>query len=249
MALICSDRNASSGRQSFISNFLAAMNDVSPLISSNKYGEVTTGTGSTRVFLFGECMKDLSQNDCNLCFAACKTQILKCFPFQKGTTGGRIFYDGCYLRYDDYKFFNEPLSDKDRTVCGTEDFIGNQAEFKANALELAKNLSAEAPGNDGFFVGSVHRTNTSVYGLAQCWKAVKGRACAECLANATSRIGSCPPKVEGRVLNAGCYMRYSTQKFYDNSTSEFVGQNKGQYRILFSFHFSHQSICPPIVLI
>ena len=35
---------------------------------------------------------------------------------------------------------------------------------------------------------------------------------------------------EGRVLNAGCFLRYSTQKFYDNSTSDFVGENEGECR-------------------
>ena len=76
----------------------------------------------------------------------------------------------------------------------------------------------------------MNRSNTSVYGLAQCWEFVKGRACEECLANATSRIGLCPPKEEGRVLNAGCFLRYSTQKFYDNSTSDFVGENEAECR-------------------
>lgn len=232
MALICSNRTAlMPERQTFIANFLEAMDQVTPLISTQRYADVTSGTGSTAVFLFGECMEDLSQNDCNLCFALCKTQLLRCVPFQKSTRGGRSFYDGCYIRYDDYKFFDEALSAEDKTVCGTKDFSGDQTVFRANAIELVRNLSVEAPGNDGFFVGSVNRSNISVYGLAQCWEFVKGSACAECLANATSRIGLCPPKEEGRVLNAGCYLRYSTQKFYDNSTSDFVEENEGSSRL------------------
>ncbi|KAK9934628.1 hypothetical protein M0R45_021765 [Rubus argutus] len=151
-------------RQTFIANFLAALDTLTPLVSRQKYAAVVNGTGNTTVYAFGECMRDLSQTDCDLCFAQCKTQILRCLPFQKATRGGRLFFDGCYLRYDDFNFFNQSLSAQDKSVCGSTDFGGDQTVFKANALELVRNLSVEAPKNDGFFVGSVNRGNVTVYG-------------------------------------------------------------------------------------
>ncbi|GMY35586.1 cysteine-rich receptor-like protein kinase 3 isoform X2 [Fagus crenata] len=224
-ALICSNRTASTPEfQSFIDNFLAAMNTVTPLIAKQRYAAVTKGTGNTKVYTFGECMKDLSQSDCDLCFAQCKTQVQMCYPFARAIRGGRLFLDGCYLRYDDYYFFNETLDVEDRTLCGARDFVGNSNVFGANVKELVRNLSVEAPKNDNFFVGSVNKGNVTVYGLAQCWEVVNGSACEKCLANAVSNISSCTPKEEGRVMNAGCYMRYSTQKFYYNSTDT-VGGN------------------------
>ncbi|XP_050374145.1 cysteine-rich receptor-like protein kinase 3 [Argentina anserina] len=227
-ALICTNDTALIiQRQSFIANFLAALDTLTPLISRQKYAAVVNGTGNTTVYAFGECMRDLSQIDCNLCFAQCKTQILRCLPFQKATLGGRLFYDGCYLRYDNFDFFNHSLSAEDKSVCGAESFGGNQRVFKANALELVRNLSLEAAKNDGFFVGSMDRENVTVYGLAQCWELVNGFACEKCLSDAVVRIGSCPPKDEGRVLNAGCYLRYSTQKFYYNNTKTDDGGGVG----------------------
>ncbi|KAK1552716.1 hypothetical protein Q3G72_022269 [Acer saccharum] len=222
-AMICSNRTASmSQRQNFISNFLATMDAVTPLIATQRYATVVNGTGNTTVYTFGECMKDLSRNDCNLCFAQCKTQILRCLPFQLARRGGRVFFDGCYLRYDDYDFFNETLSSNDTTVCGKTEFgSGNKTVFGDNAIELVRNLSAEAVKNDGFFVGSVSRSDVSVFGLAQCWEpltAMNVSACEDCLLNAVSRIRSCIPMEEGRALNAGCYLRYSTQRFYYNSS-------------------------------
>ncbi|KAL6190408.1 hypothetical protein ACLB2K_036806 [Fragaria x ananassa] len=218
-ALICTNDTALvSQRQSFIANFLAALDTLTPLISRQKYAAVVNGTGNTTVYALGECMRDLSKTDCDLCFAQCKTQILRCLPFQKATLGGRLFYDGCYLRYDDFDFFNQSLSAEDTSVCGVNSFVGNQTVFRANALELVKNLSVEAAKNDGFFVGSVNKQNVTVYGLAQCWESVNGSACEKCLSDTVIRIGSCPSKEEGRVLNAGCYLRYSTQKFYNNNT-------------------------------
>uniref|UniRef100_A0A2N9EZQ5 Cysteine-rich receptor-like protein kinase 3 n=1 Tax=Fagus sylvatica TaxID=28930 RepID=A0A2N9EZQ5_FAGSY len=228
-ALICSNRTASKPEfQSFIDNFLAAMNTVTPLIAKQRYAAVTKGTGNTKVYTFGECMKDLSQSDCDLCFAQCKTQVQMCYPFARAIRGGRLFLDGCYLRYDDYYFFNETLDVEDRTQCGARDFVGNSNVFGANVKELVRNLSVEAPKNDNFFVGSVNKGNVTVYGLAQCWEVVNGSACEKCLANAVSNISSCTPKEEGRVMNAGCYMRYSTQKFYYNSTDTVGGNSNTQ---------------------
>ncbi|KAM4109786.1 hypothetical protein ACJW30_03G146100 [Castanea mollissima] len=218
-ALICTNKTSPMPqRQTFITNFLAAMDTVTPLIATQRYAAVVNGTGNTSVYAFGECMKDLDNIDCDLCFAQCKTQILRCLPYQRATRGGRLFYDGCYLRYDDYYFFNEALSAQDRTVCGAQDFVGNGSVFSANVNQLVMNLSVEAPKFDGFSVGSVNNGNVTVYGLAQCWEFVNGTACEDCLANAVSNISSCTPKQEGRVLNTGCYLRYSTEKFYYNST-------------------------------
>jgi hypothetical protein len=49
---------------------------------------------------------------------------MMCYPFTRTIRGGRLFLDGCYLRYDDYNFFNETLDVQDKTVCGTQDFLG-----------------------------------------------------------------------------------------------------------------------------
>lgn len=93
--------------------------------------------------------------------------------------------------------------------------------------ELGKNLSLGAPKNDSFLVGSVTGANTSVYGLAQCWRYADD--CEKCLNNSFSRIVSCPPGREGRAINAGCYLRYSTEKFYYNNTATTAaGTNSGK---------------------
>lgn len=130
-------------------------------------------------------------------------------------------------------FFNESLSAVNRTVCGTVDFGGNKALFGDSVDNLVRNLSVEAPKNDGFFVGSLNTTgNLSVYGLAQCWKFVNASACGGCLANAVSQIRSCPSMEDGRVLNSGCYMRYSTSKFYNNSTTDSTPGKRGELGFL-----------------
>ncbi|KAG5520842.1 hypothetical protein RHGRI_033421 [Rhododendron griersonianum] len=130
-------------------------------------------------------------------------------------------------RYDEYMFFNESLSAVNRTVCGSVDFGGNKTLFGENVVDLVRTLSVEAPNNDGFFVGSVTTGNLAVYGLAQCWEFVNRSGCGDCLANAVSQIGSCLSMEDGRVLNSGCYMRYSRSKFYYNDSSTDPRPGKG----------------------
>ncbi|CAN4124209.1 unnamed protein product [Withania somnifera] len=220
-ALICSDKTAApSDRQVYVASFLAAMDSLTPLVARNKFGAVINGTGNNTVYAYGECMKDLSQTDCNLCFAQCKTQILRCLPFQRLVNGGRLYYDGCFLRYDDYRFFNESLGSKDRTICGNRSFTGNQSLFRENVGRLVRDLEVGGLKNDGFLTAVVGSGNLSVYGLVQCWELVNGSACQRCLSDAVLKIGSCVPKEEGRVLNTGCYVRYSTQSFFNNSASD-----------------------------
>ncbi|KAM7269506.1 hypothetical protein ACFE04_025003 [Oxalis oulophora] len=231
VALICTKNRATTDeRTTFVVNFVASMNAVTPQIARQRYATVVKGTGNTTVYAFGECMRDLDQTDCNLCFAQCKTQMMSCLPFQYNTRGGRNFLDGCYLRYDYYNFFQESLSSYDKTVCGTDD-VNNRTKsvYSDNVLELVKNLSVQAVKNDGFFVGSVSRGNSSVYGLAQCWKLVRGSGCEKCLDDAVEKVRSCVSKKEGRVLNSGCYLRYAPYKFYDNST-EVAGSSGGGRR-------------------
>ncbi|KAF8040783.1 hypothetical protein BT93_B2879 [Corymbia citriodora subsp. variegata] len=231
-ALICTNRTAPlPDRRAFVANFVAAMDAVTPQINAQRFASILGGTDNNSVYAFAECMKDLDQTDCNLCVAQAKTQILRCFPFQLGTRGGRLFDDGCYLRYDDYNFSNESLSHQDTTACGKEDFGGNETMFRSNVVELGRNLSLQAPSSGGFSVGSVIRGNVSVYGLAQCWQFVNRSECQNCLNDTAVRIGSCPPKDEGRGLNAGCFFMYSTERFFYNRTEPFR-RHEGQQRLI-----------------
>ncbi|XP_071929009.1 cysteine-rich receptor-like protein kinase 3 isoform X4 [Coffea arabica] len=135
-ALVCTNKTSSqSDRQVYVASFLAAMDAISPLVARQGYGGVVNGTGNNTVYAFGECMKDLSQTDCNLCFAQCKTQILRCLPFQRLTRGGRLFYDGCYLRYSTKKFY-----DNSSTTAPS----GNGGGSRRVAIILAATFSAIA---------------------------------------------------------------------------------------------------------
>ncbi|MED6168875.1 hypothetical protein PIB30_015705 [Stylosanthes scabra] len=238
-ALLCSNKIAAPPvRRNFISNFWDALSSMTPLVSNQQFAALHKGSQNATVYAFSQCIKDLSKPDCDVCFSQSKTNILKCSLFQRGTIGGRLFLDGCYIRYDHSNFFNESsVSGEDKTVCGTKDFGGDRSVYKANAMELVRKLSLEAQkknNSDMFFfsVGSVNHGNVSVYGLAQCWKFVNESGCKTCLDEAVNRIQSCASK-EGRVLSVGCYLRYSNNKFYNDNSSSVVApfRNRGHINL------------------
>lgn len=112
------------------------------------------------------------------------------------------------------------MSPEDKTACGNVTAGGDRGAFAENALALVGNLSSAAPENDGFFVGAVEKGDSRVYGLAQCWENVNKSSCRLCLKAAAKAVSSCVPMAEGRAMNSGCYMRYSTTKFYNNSAGD-----------------------------
>ncbi|XP_031478297.1 cysteine-rich receptor-like protein kinase 3 [Nymphaea colorata] len=216
--LVCGNISATN-KSIFVPNFISALDAVTPLIARQRYAQFVTDSNVERVYAFGQCMSDLSQSDCNLCFAQCKTSILRCLPFQLNINEGRNYLDGCYLRYDYYNFFNETTSPMDKTLCNRTRSYGNQSNFVVNAVAAMRNLSAQAVVNNGFWRGSFGGGNSTVYAIGQCWKTLNMSSCKTCLDAAVSSISSCLPAMEGRVLSSGCYLRYSNYQFYNDSSS------------------------------
>lgn len=82
---------------------------------------------------------------------------------------------------------------------------------------MIKNIVEKAPIDErGFAVLKETRNGISAYGLAICWRNLDKYMCSECLNEAASSTTSCLPSVEGRVLNAGCFLRYSHYEFANN---------------------------------
>jgi hypothetical protein len=59
-----------------------------------------------------------------------------------------------------------------------------------------------------------------VYALAQCWNTLGIQGCKDCLKNAVKKVRGCLPNKEGRALNAGCYLRYSTHNFFNEGAKD-----------------------------
>lgn len=223
----------------FVPAFVKEMEILSQLITSNTHFATfnLNKTPHVPIYALAQCHLDLSHTDCLLCFAASRTKLPRCLPSLSAT----IFFDGCFLRYDIYSFYQESVSPSlDDVKCSAENAtVENENEndavdgFVESVGYAVGNVSRIAVEKGGGF-GAVKVMG--VYALAQCWESLGRDGCRECLDKAGMRVRrSCRMRKEGRGFNAGCYLRYSTDKFFNHDDE--TGDDRGIYLFLFIFMF------------
>ncbi|KAI3474907.1 hypothetical protein Pfo_030218 [Paulownia fortunei] len=209
---------------SYIPLFVNGMEVLSQRVTANDWGNYAVNSTNISIYSLAQCYGDLSHNDCLQCYAASRTRLPRCLP----AVSGRIFLDGCFLRYDSYGFFNESIDPVwDSVNCNSSVGVasGVDLEFGKNVGELIDNVTASAVVNGRYAV----RGSKGVFGLAECWNTVSREGCRACLAKASREVRGCLPSREGRALNTGCYLRYSTEKFFSNQSQE-TNHNSGVSR-------------------
>lgn len=207
--LICGHQ-AEHNATNFVPNFVATMEKISEQMRNSGYGTVVIGTGLDTNYGLAQCYGDLSLLDCVLCYAEARTVLPQCFP----SNGGRIYLDGCFMRVENYSFFDEFRGAEDRAVCGNT--TRKNSSFQAAAKQAVLNAVEAAPNNKGYArekVGVSGTANESAYVLADCWRSLNTSSCKACLEDASSSIVGCLPWSEGRALNTGCFLRYSDTDF------------------------------------
>ncbi|KAI3467556.1 hypothetical protein Pfo_024219 [Paulownia fortunei] len=194
----------------YVPNFVATMENISEQMRTAGFGVAITGSGLDTNYGLAQCYGDLSLVDCVLCYAEARTVLPQCFP----VNGGRIFLDGCFMRAENYSFFQEYTGPNDHAVCGNK--TRKDSAFQASARQALSQAVSAAPNSNGYARAQVAvsgTANESAYVLADCWRTVNASACRACLENASASISGCLPWSDGRALNTGCFMRYSDTNF------------------------------------
>ncbi|KAK6913086.1 Serine-threonine/tyrosine-protein kinase, catalytic domain [Dillenia turbinata] len=179
-----------------------------------------------------QCYQDLSHTDCLLCYAAARTKLPRCLPF----ISARIYLDGCFLRYDNCRFFNEYVDPHRNNSVSCSTLLDSvtvksaNPDFNMRVGWVIQNLRVEG----------LELLKQAAYALAQCWKTIRKVGCRDCLKKADHRARGCPPAKEGSGFDAGCYLRYSTEKFY-NDGNETNGQ-AGKCDILLLDHLERKIV-------
>ncbi|WVZ09482.1 hypothetical protein V8G54_014012 [Vigna mungo] len=211
----------------FVPNFVATMEKISDEMRKTGFGTAVVGTGPDTNYGLAQCYGDLSLLDCVLCYAEARTVLPQCYPYNSG----RIFLDGCFMRAENYSFFNEYTGPGDKAVCGNT--TKKNSSFQAAAKQAVLRAVQDAPNNKGYARGNVAvagTTNQSVYVLADCWRTLDQRSCKACLENAYFSLQGCLPWSEGRVLNTGCFMRYSDTDFLNKEQGN--GSSRGNVAVI-----------------
>ncbi|XP_060196239.1 cysteine-rich receptor-like protein kinase 2 [Lycium barbarum] len=207
----------------FVPNFVATMETISQQMRTRGYGVAVTGTGPDTNYGLAQCYGDLSLSDCVLCYAEARTVLPQCFPHN----AGRIYLDGCFMRSENYTFYEQYLGPEDRHVCGNRTTKGSL--FQQNARQAVQQAVANAPSNNGYARAQVSvpgPSNETAYVLADCWRTLSSNSCAACLQNASASMLGCLPWSEGRAMYTGCFMRYSDTNFL-NAISTNGGSSSG----------------------
>ncbi|KAF8037036.1 hypothetical protein BT93_B0071 [Corymbia citriodora subsp. variegata] len=204
---------------SVITNFLDVMREVAATVAEDRWANDSITSPLPEIYALAQCHGDLSHDDCLLCFAQSRTILPRCSVL--AANSGRLYLDGCFIRSDYYNFFNETVdAQHDMVKCANQSSVSadqqTRQQFAEKVDRVLRNVSAVAPKNKGFAVFEEERTGgvAGVYALAQCWNTLDEKGCRECLKNAMIKARNCTPGDEGRAMNAGCFMRYSTQRFY-----------------------------------
>lgn len=200
----------------FVPNFVRTMQLISDQMRTGGFGVAVAGKGPDANYGLAQCYGDLSLMDCVLCYAEARTVLPQCFPYN----GGRIFLDGCFMRAENYSFYEEFAGPLDRAECGNNSITNSI--FRQSARQAVARAIETAPSNGGYAriqVAPPGTSNASVYLLAQCWRNLNRTSCTSCLQNASASILKCLPRSEARALNTGCFMRYSNLDFLNAEAS------------------------------
>ncbi|XP_030531395.2 cysteine-rich receptor-like protein kinase 42 [Rhodamnia argentea] len=216
--ILCLKSNVTS-TANIVSNFLDVMRVVATKVTKDRWASASVTTPLPEIYALAQCQGDLSQDDCLVCFAQSRTILPRCNFL--AANSGRLYLDGCFIRSDYYNFFNETIDPQhDMVKCANQSNVSANQQarlrFADKVDRVLGNVTAVAPKNKGFAIFEEERRGgvAGVYALAQCWNTLNENGCRECLENAMIKARNCTPADEGRAMNAGCFMRYSTQKFY-----------------------------------
>ncbi|RXH90704.1 hypothetical protein DVH24_035468 [Malus domestica] len=139
-----------------------------------------------------------------------------------------------WFRYESAGFYDQTTLPGNVGLCGN--ITASQVTtFTAAAGSLLVDLRIATPKINGFFaatknevVSSGGNGNATVYGVAQCAETISKIGCQDCLNVAYNNLQSCLPDTDGRAVDAGCFMRYSSTSFFsDNQTTNIAHFLKG----------------------
>ncbi|PHT34987.1 Cysteine-rich receptor-like protein kinase 2 [Capsicum baccatum] len=213
-----------------IQNFVGTMELLSEQMRTRGYGVAVTGTSPYSTYGLGQCYGDLSLLDCVLCYAEARTLLPQCFPYN----GARIYMDGCFMRAENYTFYDQYLGPTDRHVCGNRTTKGTL--FQQSTRQAVQQAVANAPSNNGYARAQVSMpgpSNETAYVLADCWKTLSANSCAACLQNASASMLGCLPWSEGRALYTGCFMRYSDTNYLNAISTSEGSSSRGKIVVIF----------------
>ncbi|XP_054796509.1 cysteine-rich receptor-like protein kinase 42 [Prosopis cineraria] len=188
---------------------------------SKRFATAQAVKSSIPVYALFQCRNYLSVADCLSCFDVAAVNIRNC---SARAYGGRLVYDGCFLRYESSQIFDWASESWNNIVCGNQT-IKDSPDLASTVQQVINNLDIATPRIPGFYVATktpVPNSNgLNIYGLGQCVDTVSQAGCQTCMDIALAHFKTCLTNTDAKSYDIGCFMRYSTTAFFaDNQTTD-----------------------------
>ncbi|KAF0924101.1 hypothetical protein E2562_008423 [Oryza meyeriana var. granulata] len=162
----------------------SAVDPLVPRASAGYYATATAGRGDSAIWGLAQCRGDIPASDCALCVSAAARQLATAC---RGRADARVWYDYCFVRYDDVDFRGLPDT--------------------GYALILLNTQNATDP--------EAFEDGVTIYGLGWCTRDIAAADCGLCVAQAVAEMPNyCRFRRGCRVLYSSCMARYETYPFF-----------------------------------
>ncbi|RZR97146.1 hypothetical protein BHM03_00026266 [Ensete ventricosum] len=212
IAQYCSKSFKSKQTEANIDHVLA---DLVARASVGGFATTSSGIGASVIYGLAQCRGDVSAEDCSTCLAdAAKKLPTTACPSQ---ADGRIWYDYCFMRYDNENFVGQSDTSVATILINVENATDPENfDKKVGVVMRRARADAVAPGNNALGRAKLQFTPyITIYGLAQCTRDLQQLTCAQCLSSAVEKFPDyCQYRKGCQVLYSSCIVRYEIYPFY-----------------------------------
>ncbi|KAI3519030.1 hypothetical protein L1887_08003 [Cichorium endivia] len=198
----------------FFNNLNTTLSSLRQQLSENgvRYAVARTLLNGESVWGLASCRGYVSTANCVACFDYAVAQLRVC---GRGN-GAHAFYNDCDVRYENNNFYADANVRAGIVICGNTT-SPQQTQFRKSVEGLISDLRTATPRTSDFYAASTREIpdlSTTVYGIAQCNLNLSQSVCKDCLESRYSSLDDCLPNTNGRAVDNGCFMRYSSTPFF-----------------------------------
>jgi len=129
-----------------------------------------------------------------------------------------IWYDVCYVRYSDRRFFSTVEESPTLTFMSDQNYVGEVGRFNSIVWDMLNDMRSEAASaSNKCAYKSVNITDTQKsYGYAWCLPYLTKENCSWCLSDAIAKIPTacCRGKSGGTIIFPSCGVKYELFPFH-----------------------------------
>eukprot|EP00253_Pinus_taeda_P009069 PITA_09069 len=197
----------------FESNLKTVFNNLVQRTPQTGFNTIVNGQSPDRVSGLLQCRGDTTVDQCSNC-AKFVTSSIK--NFCGNGVGARVWFDFCYLRYENYSFIGQ-MGDDGIYINLTGNAMNPSVSIPIVGMLWSK-LSDEAASamKRCAFDRTVDSLSRNIYGQAQCTRDISTNDCRTCLSNTINNsLSTYSGSQSLQGLMSSCIVSYETYSFFN----------------------------------